>query len=323
MVQDYYQRLGIGRSSSADEIKKAYRKLAKQYHPDHNQGSKTAEDNFKSVNEAFEILSDPKKRKLYDEFGDDAAKLGWDEKKAENFRAYRNGGNTGGGGSVGGQGMPFDFNVNGEPGGPGFDFESILGEMFGARGAQAGGRRRRGPVPGGDLVTTMEVSLSEAVLGGERTIQVGPKRLSVKIPQGVETGSRIRLTGQGEPGERGGPPGDLYVDLEVTEHPHVRREGNDLYVDLPVTISEAINGAEVKVPIFGGSGVVTVRPGTQSGSKLRLRGKGVPGLKGAVHGDLYLVVQVKVPAATDAATKAALEVIEQAYGGNVRADLKL
>lgn len=321
MVQDYYQRLGVSRSANADEIKKAYRKLAKQYHPDHNQGSKSAEDNFKQVNEAFEILSDPKKRKLYDEFGDDAAKLGWDEKKAENFRAYRNGAAGFGGGGSGG--MPFDFSVNGEPGGAGFDFESILGEMFGARGG-GGGRRRRGPAAGGDLSTTMEVSLSEAVLGGERTIMVGPKRLSVKIPAGVETGSRIRLAGQGEPGERGGPPGDLYVDLVVSEHSNVRRDGNDLYVDLPVTLSEAISGAEVKVPIFGGSGVVTVRPGTQSGTKLRLRGKGVPQLKSTgPAGDLYFVVQVKVPVASDEAAKKAVEVLERGYLGDVRADLKL
>ncbi len=316
MAQDYYQRLGVSRSANADEIKKAYRALARKYHPDYNPNSKSAEESFKQVTEAFEVLGDVKKRKLYDEFGDDAAKMGWDEKKAENFRAYRNASAAGGRGNGFGGGMPFDPETMG-----GVDFESILGEMFGgARGARS---RRNGPRPGGDFETRLEVSLHDAVLGGEQTIAVNGKRLSVKIPAGVETGSRIRLAGQGEPGERGGPAGDLFVDLHVQPHPFVRREGQDLYVDLPVTIKEAALGADLKVPIFGGSGVVTVRPGTQSGTKLRLRGKGVPGLKGTAPGDLYFVVQVKLPAEIPESAHKALETIEKAYHGDIRADLKL
>jgi DnaJ-class molecular chaperone len=144
----------------------------------------------------------------------------------------------------------------------------------------------------------------------------------VKIPVGVDTGSRVRVAGQGEPGERGGPPGDLYVDIEVTPHPLARREGKDLYVDLPVTLGEAMNGGDVKVPTFGGSGVVTLRPGTQSGTKLRLKGKGVPDVKGGVAGDLYLVVQVKLPPVTEA-TARAVEQLQASYTSDVRADLKL
>jgi len=311
MVQDYYQRLGVSRTASADEIKKAYRKLARQHHPDHNPGSKASEDRFKDVNEAFEVLSDPKKRRLYDEFGDDAAKMGWDEKKADTYRAYRRGGGGPGGGPH------FDFNAA-DMGG--VDFESILGEMFGARG----GRGRRGmPRAGGDLETSLEVGLSDAVLGGERAIVVQGRRLSVKIPPGVDTGSRIRLAGQGEPGDRGGPPGDLFVVLTVASHPRARREGPDLYVDLPVTLQEAALGAEVHVPVFGGSGKVTIRPGTQSGTKLRLKGKGVPGLKGGAAGDLYFVVQVKLPTHLDEAATKAIELLERFYTGDVRADLKL
>lgn len=316
MVQDYYQRLGVSRTASADEIKKAYRKLARQHHPDHNPGSSSAEEKFKQVNESFEVLSDPKKRRMYDEFGEDAAKLGWDEKKADAFRAYRQGGPTTRGG---GGGMPFDFNFNtGDAGG--IDFESILGEMFGARGGRG---RRAGPRAGGNLQTSLGVDLADAVLGGERTIMVHGRRLSVRIPPGVDTGSRIRLAGQGEPGERGGPPGDLFVELTVAPHPSVRRESQDLYVDLPVTAREAALGAEVHVPVFGGSGKVTIRPGTQSGTKLRLKGKGVPALKGGAPGNLYYVVQVKLPATLDEGARKALEALERAYTGDVRADLKL
>lgn len=313
-MNDYYQRLGVSRQASEDEIKKAYRKLARQYHPDVNPGNKSAEEKFKQVTEAFEVLSDASKRKLYDEFGDDAAKLGWDEKKAAQYRAYRNGSGGPGGGFAGAPGgFGFDFQ-----GGP-VDFESIFGEMFG----QQQGRRGRGPRVGGDLVAEMQVSLEDAVLGGTRTITINGRRLEVKIPPGVETGSRVRLAGQGEPGDRGGAPGDLFVDLEVLEHPLVRRDGRDLFLDLPVTLKEAMYGAEIKVPIFGGSGTVTLKPGTQSGTKLRLKGKGVPGLRGEAGGDLYLVVQVKLPEGEGKALKHAVDAVESHYQSPVRAGLKL
>lgn len=319
-MQDYYQRLSVTRGASADEIKKAYRKLARQYHPDHNPGDKSAEEKFKQLNEAFEVLSDAKKRRLYDEFGEDAAKLGWDEKKAEQFRAYRSGGFPGGGGGNGGN--PFGgFSYTTDGSSSAFDFEEILSQMFGAQ--QRGAGRRGGPRAGGDMHAELEVSLSDAVLGGEKTISINGKRLQVKIPAGVETGSRIRLTGQGEPGERGGPAGDLFIDVTVAEHPLVRREGNDLFMELPVTIGEAALGAEVRVPVFGGSGTVTLRPGTQSGTKLRLRGKGVPGLRGAPAGDLYLVVMVKLPEHLDETTKKAINTLDKHYGHDVRAKLAL
>ena len=318
MVSDYYQRLGVSRGASADEIKKAYRKMARQYHPDHNPGNKAAEDKFKQLNEAFEVLGDDKKRKLYDEFGEDAAKLGWDEKKAEQFRAYRNQGFAGGGGA----GFPGGFNFSTDGGG--VDFEEILSQMFGAQGA-AGGRRgrRNGPQAGGDLEASLDVTLADAVLGGEKTININGRRLTVKIPAGVETGSRIRLTGQGEPGERGGPNGDLFIETRVLEHAFVRREGQDLYLDLPVTVAEAALGAEVKVPVFGGSGTVTLKPGTQSGTKLRLRGKGVPALRGGPAGDLYLVVMVKLPEQLDDAAKKAVQTLEKQYRADVRSNLSL
>lgn len=311
-MTDYYQRLGVSRKASADEIKKAYRKLARQYHPDVNPGDKASEEKFKQVTEAFEVLSDEGKRKLYDEFGDDAAKLGWDEKKAAQYRAYRGSASTGSG-----RGVPFDFE-----GGP-VDFESIFGEMFGQASAGRRGGRRAGPRVGGDLMATMQIGLDDAVLGATKTITIQGRRLEVKIPAGVETGSRIRLAGQGEPGDRGGPPGDLFVDLEVLEHSLVRRDDRDLYLDLPVTLKEAMYGAQINVPIFGGSGTVTLKPGTQSGTRLRLRGKGVPGLRGDAPGDLYLVVQVKLPESDAPALKHAVDAVEAHYEGHVRASLKL
>lgn len=311
MVQDYYQRLNVARGASADEIKKAYRKLARQYHPDHNAGDKGAEEKFKALNEAFEVLSDPKKRSLYDEFGDDAAKMGWDEGKAAQYRAYR------GGGRSQGSGFPPGFSVDGA----GVDFESILSEMFGQQ--RRGGRRAAGPRAGGDVQASLEVSLMDAVLGGEKQISLNGKRLSVKIPAGVENGSKVRLTGQGEPGDRGGPPGDLFLDITVAEHPLVRREGNDLYLDLPVTAGEAALGAEIRVPVFGGSGTVTLKPGTQSGTKLRLKGKGVPGLRGTPPGDLFLVVMVKLPEHLDDTARKAIHTLEKHYHGDVRAKLTL
>jgi len=313
LAQDYYQRLGVSRQASSDEIKKAYRKLAKQVHPDVNPGDKGAEEKFKSITEAFEVLSDSGKKKLYDEFGDDAAKMGWDEKKAAQYRAYRSGGFTN---SPDGKTGGFDPMSGGIP--P--DFEAIFGEMF---GGQRGRGRRGGPRAGGDLVATMQVSLEDAVLGASRSMNVQGRRLEVKIPAGVETGSRVRLAGQGEPGERGGPAGDLFVDVEVLEHPLVRREENDLFLDLPVTLKEAMYGAELKVPIFGGSGVVTLKPGTQSGTKLRLKGKGVPGLRGEGPGDFYLVVQVKLPEGDHPGVRKAVDALEAAYASDVRAKVKL
>lgn len=312
MVSDYYQRLDVKRGASAEEIKKAYRKKAKQYHPDHNPGDKAAEEKFKQLNEAFEVLSDEKKRKLYDEFGDDAAKLGWDEGKAAQYRQYRSGGFSGG--------QPGGFNVDFGGGQGGVDFEEILSQMFGG-GAGAGRRRRAGPRAGGDLSATAEVSLADAVMGAERVMFIGGKRLTVTVPKGVETGSRIRLAGQGEPGDHGGPPGDLFLDLTVAEHPLIRRDGQDLYMDLPVTLGEAANGADVRVPVFGGSVTVTVKPGTQSGTKLRLRGKGVPALRGGEPGDLYLVVMAKLPEPLDETTRKQLAALK--YDGDVRGKLTL
>jgi len=392
MAEDFYQLLGVARTTPADEIKKAYRKLAKKYHPDMNPGNKSAEEKFKQISVAFDVLSDPKKRGLYDEFGEDAIKMGFDEKKAEAYRAYRSGGMGGGGGGGG-----FDFGGSADVNSI---FEQILRGMggfrgtdpFGGGGASASASAEAGrpaPMRGEDIIARVQVTLPEAVQGAERTLALtrpgrcpkcqgtgdegkpgkcptcngtgrtrtgrGPlsfsgacptcagtgraakpcpecggagvveetQRLTVKIPPGVDNGSKVRVPGQGAAGVRGGPPGDLYIQTELQEHPLVRREGQDLHIDLPITVPEAMLGAEVRVPTFDGDVTVTVPPESQSGRKLRLRGKGVPPLKGGARGDLYLTVRVMVPPAGNAEVKAAARALEEAYRGDVRAGLKL
>ncbi len=389
MADDYYQVLGVSRSAGADEIKKAYRKLAKKWHPDVNPGSKQAEDKFKQLSGAFEVLSDPKKRRLYDEFGPDAEKIGFDDKKADAYRAYREAAQSGGRSG----GVPF-----GEGFGAEGDLGDLFSELFGRRGRGGAGVGGFGGDPfggqertarGKDLTAKVQLSLAEAVRGTERSLavtrpgrcevcdgaghtgrvskcrtcggsgrarrSVGPlqmmsgacpacegtgksgtpctacsgsgvveetKRLTVKIPPGVQTGSQVRLGGQGAAGASGGPPGDLFIETDVEPHPLVRREGDDLLLDLPVTVSEALLGAEVKVPTFAGDVTLTVPPGSQSGRKLRLKGRGVPRLKASGTGDLYFILRVMVPEATEAAREAA-RALEAAYRVNVRAELAL
>ncbi|MCE9673665.1 J domain-containing protein [Myxococcus stipitatus] len=333
MADDYYKILGVERAASADAIKKAYRKLARQYHPDVNPGNKAAEEKFKQIGTAFEVLSDPKKRKLYDEFGEDAEKIGYDDKKAEAYRQYRAAASRGGAG-----GIPY--------GGEDFDLGDLFNDLFGRRGGGGGvggfdvnevfgGRRRRqaGPERGEDLTTQVRVSLAEAVNGAERTLAVtrpsrdgqgeDTVRLTVKIPAGVHTGSKVRLAGQGGPGLRGGPAGDLYIETDVAEHPLVRREGDDLHVDLPVTVSEAMLGSEVRVPTFQGEVTLKVPAGSQSGRQMRLKGRGVPSLKGGAPGDLYLHLQVKVPENASPEAREAAETLSKAYREDVRRELTL
>jgi curved DNA-binding protein len=315
--RDLYEILGVSRTATPEEIKKAYRRLAKQHHPDVNPGNKAAEEKFKEVTAAFDVLADEKRRKLYDEFGADALRTGFDEKRAEEVRRWRRHGGAQGGG------MPFDFGdfrtVDvGEYGA--FDFGSIFGDLFGGRGA----RVRRGPVPssGSDARAVIEIDLRDAVVGAERDVRVDGRTLRVRIPAGVSDGAQIRLAGQGGPGVHGGPSGDLFLEVKLREHPHVRREGKDLVVDLPVTVPEAVNGAEIRLPTFEGPVKLRVPKGAQSGMRLRLRGKGLPDLRGGPRGDLHAVVQVVLPAESEALRKAA-RALEDLYEGDPRAGISL
>jgi curved DNA-binding protein len=317
--RDLYDILGVSRTASAEEIKKAYRKLAKKYHPDVNPGNKAAEEKFKEVTAAFEVVGDPKKRSLYDEFGADSLRSGFDPAQADAYRRWKRQGAPQGG-------MPFDFGgfqevPVGEYGT--FDFGSIFEDLFGGR-AGRGRVRTRGTVPqhGVHHEASLEVDLRDAVLGAEREVHVGGKVFRVKIPPGVSDGSTIRLSGQGAPGRHGGRHGDLFLKVKLRSHPFVRRDGKDLYIDLPLTVPEAALGAEVTLPTFEGQVRLRIPPGAHSGKKLRLRGKGMPDLRGGERGDLYAVLQIVLPERS-AGLERAVKPLEDLYRGDPRAGISL
>jgi curved DNA-binding protein len=289
MAQDFYSVLGVSKSSDADAIKKAYRKLARDLHPDKNPGNKEAEAQFKAVNRAYETLHDPKKRALYDEFGEEALREGFDAEKARAYRSWQSSGGNGFAG--GGFGGARQVNIEDLFGGGGFDGD--LGDLFG-RG------RRRGPVKGQDLEQELTIDFESAVRG--TTLQLRSpdgETVTVRIPPGADEGSRVRIAGQGGPSPTGGPRGDLVLAIHVRPHPFFKREGDDLTVEVPIRLSEAVKGAKVKVPTFDGSVSVKVPPGTHSGTMLRVRGKGVA-RKGRTPGDLYVRFMVHVPTANAA-----------------------
>ncbi|MCB9650829.1 MAG: J domain-containing protein [Deltaproteobacteria bacterium] len=371
-VRSHYDVLGVSKDASQEEIKRAYRRLARQHHPDRNPGDAKAEESFKEVGRAFEIVGDPTKRKLYDELGDDAERIGWDPQKAETYRQWARSGSRGPSGGKGGLGV---------------DLEDLFGGMdpFGMGGQRHG---PSGPRRGGDIETRVLISFEDAVRGGPQKLRLtkpvscatcqgkgtragaapavcgqcggsgrmkmaqghlqlgipcracggsgrvaGPPcpdcqgqgsrpqevRLEVQIPPGVEAGQKIRLAGQGAPGPGGGPPGDLLIRVEVGAHPYLTRAGADLTIEVPVTVPEALLGAEVEVPTLDGRVKLRVPPGSQSGARLRLKGKGVPAYGSRAAGDLYAVLQVILPSPEEPErTKEAAEAMARLYSGSVR-----
>jgi molecular chaperone DnaJ len=305
--KDYYQILGVNRNASEKEIKQAYRRLARKHHPDLNPGDKSAEARFKEMNAAYEVLSNPEKRKKYDQFGDQ-----WEY--AEQFA--KAGGQQGVRWDAGKGGTTFEY---GDVSGLGDIFSSLFGD------AGMDPRMRRGPQRGQDLESPVEVSLDEAYHGSKRVIQlqttepcttcggtgrVGnrvcticggsggkavPRRLEVKIPPGVKDGSRIRMAGEGAPGRAGGSKGDLYLVVRVLPHNVFERKGDDLYTDVSVPLATAILGGEVRLPTLDGNLSLKIPPETQNGKLFRLAGKGMPQLSSANHGSMFAKVNVVLP----------------------------
>ncbi|MFO0609923.1 MAG: J domain-containing protein [Polyangiales bacterium] len=312
--KDYYQLLGVPRTADADTIKKAYRALALKYHPDRNPGNKKAEETFKQINQAYDALSDPKKKTLYDEFGEVGLREGFN---ADQFRQYQS--------AYGGSGGAVNFEemFGGAPPG-GENFASVFEQFFGGGmpgGARPGGRRARPAAPrvGADLEGEVTIPLPTAVRGGEVTITVRGESLTVKVPPGVKQGHKLRLAGKGE-SPPGGRAGDLILTINVEEHPFFWMEGDDLQVRVPITIVEAWRGAKVKVPTPDGEVTVRIPPKTNSGAKLRLRGKGLPAGVGRSASDLIAHVSIVLPPESVEAN-ALMERMENVYKDDPRTAL--
>lgn len=282
--KDYYKILGVGKNADEKEIKHAFRRLARKYHPDLNPNDKSAQEKFKEINEAYEVLSDPAKRRRYDELG-------------ANWQAYEQYQRAGGQG-------PFQWGAGGvhyrtvTP----EEFESLFGDLggfsdffrtfFGGTETPRTARARRGQ----DIEQTIEISLEEAYRGAARLLQKGDRRLEIKIPPGVKTGSKIRYAGEGEPGIAGGTPGDLYVRVHIAPHPVFERDGDDLRCEIPIDLYVALLGGEVYVPTLKGQLALKIPPETQNGRTFRLAGQGMPKLNAPnTYGDLYVKVRVVLP----------------------------
>lgn len=304
--KDYYELLGVKRDASDAEIKKAYKRLARKYHPDVNPNDKTAEEKFKEISEAYHVLSNKDLRKKYDQFGHSSR---W----SQEFSGFDSSG--------------FDFK---NPFSSSEGFGSIFEEIFGgAAGAQARTRTKpRAPMKGRDLQYSMEIGFMDAVKGISTNITVNSassnnQRLKVKIPAGVDSGSKVRLAGKGEPGAYGGPHGDLYIITKVRPHPFFERKGDNLYVDIPITLGEAVFGAKIEVPTIDGNSLMKIPPGTQNGQKFRLYGKGVPYMKGDRRGDQYVTVKVSIPKNLDENSKELLKQFEKLNPENPREHIKV
>lgn len=310
-----YDLLGVPRDADKDAIKKAYRRLARDSHPDRNPDDAGAEDRFKRISQAYAVLSDPERRAAYDEFGEIALDPNFDAERARAASAQGFGGFPGGG---------FTFNA-GDP--EGFaDIGSLFENLFG--GGAAGPRQPRAR-RGSDLETTLEVDFVDAALGCEQRVELqrpdptgGAPRtesLKVRIPAGVADGGRIRLAGKGGPGAAGGPAGDLIARIRVRPHRLFRREGRDIHLEAPITVSEAILGTQFEVPTLSGKVMLRVPAGTDSGSKLRLRGKGVPADgRGQPAGDLYVSIRIRVPKDLDDQGRQTLKELERLGPDGIR-----
>ena len=327
MSEDYYQTLGVARGASADEIQKAYRKLARKYHPDLNPDDKAAQKKFKEVQHAYDTLSDEKKRKLYDQFGPAFEQMAgggagpqWSGQVPPGFGGFDFGGGAGGH-SGGSQPLPPELEEllrQFTGGGATFDFGG--GTATRRRG------RRRPAEPGADVRHEVEVPFRTAITGGEVSLRVqrpgsgkAAETITVKIPAGIDSGQTIRLRGQGEPSRSEGPPGDLLITVRVAPHASFRRDGLDLIVKVPVTIAEAALGGKVDVPTPHGTITLKVPPGTTSGTRLRAKGQGIQ--KAGLGGDLYAEIVLAIPREIDPASAELIRQLDERLKFDPRAEL--
>ncbi len=325
--KDYYKILGVDKSANAEAIKRAYRRLARKYHPDVNKGKGSAE-RFKEINEANEVLGDPEKRKRYDTLGAD-----WQHYAREGFHP---GAHDFGGYQVhfGRGGTQSDFDLGG--------FSDFFKTFFGDLGVRSGtsassswgggfsdlfGGRKTGARQGEDLESAIEVSLEEAHAGTKRIIEFqgdqGHRRLEVKIPPGIRDGSRVRVTGGGSSGPGDGPKGDLYLKVKIRPHPLFERKEDDLHVEVPISVVEAALGAEIEIPTLRGKVSMRIPPETSSGKTFRLAGYGMPHVRGGGSGDQLVKVRVVFPSGLTEAERKHFEELRQLSGKNPRADLGL
>lgn len=296
---DYYKILGVNKNASADEIKKAYRKLARKHHPDLNPNNPEAGKLFQQINEANEVLGDPENRKKYDQYGKD-----W--KHAEQFEQARKqqkaSGTRGQGNSFGNSDNPFgggEYYTYGDEN----DYSDFFSSMFGNRGG------RQAKFKGGDFRAVVQLSLTEAYKTHQQTFMVNGKNIRITVPAGIENGQEIKLTGHGAPGANGGPNGDLYITFEIKNNTAFTRKGNDLYATVPLDLYKALLGGEEFIDTLDGKVKMKVAPETQNGTKVRLKGKGFPVYKKeGQFGDLYVTYQIQLPTNLTAKEK---ELIEQ------------
>ncbi len=316
--RDYYKILGVKKSATSEEIKKAYRKLALKYHPDRNRDNKNAEEKFKEISAAYAVLIDKEKRAQYDQFG--SARFHRRYSQEDIFRGFDIGDvfkDLGFGtgdvfSTIFGRGRSYQRPTGGGYGFTGsqqtgqWDFDTLFGKGAGYQSSQSGHQTR-----GSDLVSPLELTLHEAAFGAQKNVSYQihgqTREVTVKTPPGISTGKKLRLAGKGLPGPMGGPPGDLYLTVQVLDDPLFHREGDDLYVEKRIRFSEAALGTSIEVPTLEGNRNVKVPGGTQGNAKIRLKGHGMPKRNGGGRGNLYVKISIDVP---QSLTKSQREQIE-------------